>query len=87
MVIQLVYLFSKPLYHSYQTFQFINIYPFEKFAFVLKPQVALNESKLDSIDIMCSSIINKYTNHFNQYESSLLLGLSIIMNTKILRIG
>jgi hypothetical protein len=32
---------------------------------VLKPQVALNELHLDSIDITCPSIINKYLNHPN----------------------
>jgi hypothetical protein len=37
---------------------------------VLKSQVALNELQPNSIDIlMCSSIINKYINHPNQYES------------------
>jgi hypothetical protein len=36
---------------------------------VLKPQVALNELKPNSIDIMCSSIIDKYINHHSQYES------------------
>ncbi len=35
---------------------------------MLKSQVALNELEHDSIDIMCSSIINKYNNHFNEYE-------------------
>jgi hypothetical protein len=37
--------FSLPLYHSFRTLQFINISPFEKWAFVLKSQVALNELK------------------------------------------
>jgi hypothetical protein len=36
---------------------------------VLKPQAALNELELNSIDIMCPSIINKYLNHPNGYES------------------
>jgi hypothetical protein len=42
MVAQLViYLvFFLPLYHSFQTFQFINTFPFKERAFVLKPQVA-----------------------------------------------
>jgi dipeptidase len=39
------------------------------FSFVLKSQVALNELEPNSIDIMCSSIIDKYINHPNQYES------------------
>jgi hypothetical protein len=44
MVVQLaIYLvLSLPLYHSFRTFQFINT-SFEKRAFVLKSQVALNE--------------------------------------------
>jgi len=47
MVVQLVvYLvFFLPLYHSFQTFQFINIFSFEEWVFVLKSQVALNELK------------------------------------------
>jgi len=63
MVIQLVvyFVFSLPLYHSSRTFQFINISHF-----VLKPQVALNELKLNSTNIMCSLIIDKYVNNFNQ---------------------
>jgi len=71
MVAQLVtYLgFFLPLHHSFQTFQFINISPFEKHVFVLKSQVPLNELEPNSIDIMCSSIINKYNNCPNQYES------------------
>ncbi len=46
----------------------IAIHQFEKRAFVLKSQVALNELEHDSIDIMCSSIIKKINNHLNQYE-------------------
>jgi len=62
MIVQLVvYLvLSLPLYHSSQTFQFTNTYPFEECVFVLKSQVALNELEPDSIDITCPSIINKY---------------------------
>jgi hypothetical protein len=40
-------MFSLPLYHSCRTFQFINIFTFDEWAFVLKPQVALNELKLN----------------------------------------
>ncbi len=36
---------------------------------MLKPQVALNELEPDSTNIMCSSIIDKYINCPNQYES------------------
>jgi len=36
---------------------------------MLKPQVTLNELKPNSINLMCSSIINKYINRPNQYES------------------
>jgi hypothetical protein len=58
-----------PLYHSSQTFQFINIFPFEEHVFVLKLQVPLNELEPNSIDMMCSLIIDKYINHHNQHES------------------
>jgi hypothetical protein len=60
---------SLSLYHSSRTFQFINISPFEERAFVLKSQVALNELEPNSNNIMCSSIIDKYIYHFNQYQS------------------
>jgi hypothetical protein len=71
MVIQLAtyFMFSLPLYHSSQTFQFINISSFKERVFVLKSQVALNELEPNSTNIMCSSIINKYINCPNQYES------------------
>jgi hypothetical protein len=49
---------SLPLYHSFQTFQFINNFPFLECAFVLKSQV-LNELELNSTNIMCSSIRDK----------------------------
>ncbi len=35
---------------------------------MLKSQVALNELELNSTDIMCLLIIDKYINHPNQYE-------------------
>jgi len=57
-----------PLYYSFQTFQFINTSSFQEHAFLLKSQVTLNELEPNSIDIMCSSIIDKYINHFNQCE-------------------
>ncbi len=65
MVIQLVvYLvLSLLLYHSFQTFRFINYYFFEKHVFMLKSQVALNELEPNSTNIMCSLIIDKYMNH------------------------
>jgi len=62
-------MFFLPLYYSSQTFLFINTSLFEEHIFVLKPQVALIELKHDSNDIMYSSIINKYINYLNQYES------------------
>ncbi len=70
MVTQLAtyFMFSLPLYHSSQTFQFINISSFKERVFVLKSQVALNELEPNSTNIMCSSIINKYINCPNQYE-------------------
>jgi hypothetical protein len=84
MIVQLVaYLvLSLSLYHSFWTFQFINIFPFENHAFVLKSQVALNELEPNSIDIMCSSIINKYINCLNQYESLSLAEFSSFYNIK-----
>jgi hypothetical protein len=63
MVAQLVaYLvFSLPLYHSFQTFQFINTSLYGYCVFVLKSQVPLHELEPNSIDIiLCSSIIDKY---------------------------
>jgi hypothetical protein len=70
MVVQLAtdLVFFLSLYHSSQTFQFINTSPLKECVFVLKSQVALNELKPNSIDMMCSSIINKYINCHNQYE-------------------
>jgi hypothetical protein len=69
MVTQFVYfVFFLPLYHSFQTFQLINTSPFEKCVIVLKLQVALNELEHDLTNIMCSSMINKYIDHLNQYE-------------------
>jgi hypothetical protein len=59
---------SLPLYHSFRTFQFINILPFEEQVFVLRSQVALNELEPNLANMMCSSIIDKYINHFIQYE-------------------
>jgi hypothetical protein len=75
------FVFSLPyLYHSCQTFQFISICAFEEWAFVLKPQVALNELKPNSIDIMCSSIIDKYINRHSQYESLSLVKFGYLYN-------
>ncbi len=87
MVVQLfVYLvLSLPLYHSSRTFQFINTSPFEKQAFVLKSQVALNELKPNSTNIMCSSIIDKYINCPNQYESLSLIKFSFFYSIKKIR--
>jgi len=71
MVIQLtIYLVpSLPLYHSSQTFLFMNTFPFKKRVFLLKSQVASNKLKPNSTNIMCSLIINKYSNRPRQYES------------------
>jgi hypothetical protein len=44
-------MFFLPLYHSFRTFQFINIYIFEEHAFVLKSQLALNELEPNLNDI------------------------------------
>jgi hypothetical protein len=59
---------SLSLNHSFRTFQFIDIFHFEKCAFVLKSQFALNELEPNSTNIMCSLIIDKYINCFNEYE-------------------
>jgi hypothetical protein len=84
MVTQLIaYLvFFLSLNHSSQTFQLINTFHFKECAFVLKSQVALNELEPNSIDIMCSSIIDKYINRPNQYESSPLTNLIIFITLK-----
>jgi hypothetical protein len=49
---------------------------------MLKPQVVLNELKLNSINIICSLIINKYINHPNQYEYLSLIEFSSFYNIK-----
>jgi hypothetical protein len=60
--------YSIPLYHSSQTFKFVNVSPCQERAFGLKPQSLLIQLKLDSIDILCASIIDKYLNQQNIYE-------------------
>jgi hypothetical protein len=84
MVLQLgAYLvFFLLLYHSFQTFQFINTFPFEERTFVLKSQVALNQLEPNSIDIMCSSIIDKYINCPSQYELLSLVKFIFFYNSK-----
>jgi hypothetical protein len=49
---------------------------------VLKSQVALNELEPNSIDIMCSSIIEKYINRLNQYELLSFVEFSYFYNIK-----
>jgi hypothetical protein len=49
---------------------------------VLKSQFALNELEPNSIGIMCSSIIDKYINCRNQYESLSLKIIKIINKKK-----
>jgi len=71
---------SLPLYHSFRTFQFINISLFEKCVFVLKSKVALNELEPNSTNIMCSLIIEKYMNRPHQYESLSLVKFSFFNN-------
>jgi hypothetical protein len=70
------------IYHSSQTFQFTNTFPFEECVFVLKSQVALNELEPNSTNIMCLSIIKKYINNLNQYESLSLTKFSYFYNIK-----
>jgi hypothetical protein len=51
---------SIPLYHASKTFKFINTSPLQEHAFVLKNVTSLKTFPLDSIDIMCASIVDKY---------------------------
>ncbi len=51
---------SIKLYHAFRTFKFINTSPLQECAFVLKNVTSLKTLPLDFIDIMCSSIIDKY---------------------------
>jgi len=76
---------SLSLHHLFRTFQFINTSPFENQAFVLKSQVALNELEPNSIDIMYSSIKDKYINCPNQYKSLSLIEFSFFLALKKLR--
>ncbi len=50
-----------PLYHAFRTFEFINTSSLQERAFVLKNVASLKTLPLDSIHIMCSSIIDKYS--------------------------
>jgi len=50
--------------------------------FMQKSQVALNELKLDSINIMRSTIIDKYINHHHQYEFLSLTKFSLFITSK-----
>jgi hypothetical protein len=49
---------------------------------VLKSQVALNELEPNSSNIMCSSIIDKYINRPNQYESLSLIKFGFFYSIK-----
>jgi hypothetical protein len=49
-----------PLYHAFRTFKFINTYPLQERAFVLKDITSLKNLPSNSIDIMCASIVDKY---------------------------
>ncbi len=51
---------SIPLYHASRTFKFINTSPLQERAFVLKNVASFKTFPLDSIDITCPSIIDKY---------------------------
>ncbi len=70
------------IYNSSGTFQFTNTSPFEEHAFVLKSQVALNELEPNSTNIMNLSIIDKYINNPNQYESLSLAKCIFFNNIK-----
>jgi hypothetical protein len=77
MVVLLVVYFvlSLPLYHSFWTFQFINIFPFEEHAFVLKSEVAFNE-----LDVFIDNK-NKIKRP-SQYESLSLIKFNSFYNIK-----
>ncbi len=49
---------------------------------MLKSQVALNELEPNSINIMCSSIIDKYINRLNQYELLSLVDFKFFITLK-----
>jgi hypothetical protein len=51
---------SIPLYHASRIFKFINTSPLQEHAFVLKNVASLKTFPLDSTNIMCPSIIEKY---------------------------
>jgi hypothetical protein len=61
-----------PLYHASKTIKFINTSPLQEHAFVLKNVTSLKTLPLDSIDIMCLSIIDKYIKRPN-YLSNISL--------------
>jgi len=49
---------------------------------VLKSQVASNELEPNSTNIMCSLIIDKYINHFSQYDLLSLVEFSFFYSIK-----
>jgi hypothetical protein len=49
-----------PLYHATKTFKFINTYPLQECAFVLKDVKSLKALSSNFTNIMCSSIIDEY---------------------------
>jgi hypothetical protein len=64
---------STPLYHASRTFKFINTSPLQEHAFVLKNVASLKTFPLDSTNIMCPSIIDKYIKRPNYYLSNISL--------------
>jgi hypothetical protein len=72
--------FSLSLYHSFQTFHFINTSFSYEHAFVLKSQIALYELEPNSTYIMCSSIIDKHINSLSQYKLWSLVEFSSFYN-------
>jgi hypothetical protein len=82
MIVQLAaYLvLSLSLYHSFQTFQFINISLSYEHAFVLKSKIALYELEPNSTYIMCSLIIDKYINSHSQCKLLSLVEFSSFYN-------
>jgi hypothetical protein len=74
-----------PLHHAFRTFKFINTSPLQECAFVLKNVASLNTLALDSTNIMCPSIIDKYIKRPN-YLSNISL-IEFVANYDVVNLG